>query len=464
MKKKIFLHLFTSFLVFCWLPVLAGNITFDIDDHSGSALNETVKIYYNDYGNHWVLLGQTSTGNITVTAPDGTWNFKAVLFGHSVQVLPGLTVPGTITHTFQTAEFEVWVKKSDGSNFGGIATSWNDYGNHWVSIGATNATTGRAAIELFPGTYNFRAYKDDTEQDKPLTVGSSGGTGTVIMQTSKFVCHVTDSDGNDFKDIKVSYNDYGAHYLSMGLTDASGLADIELFPGTYNFRAYKDHTDQVESLGIATSGATAQVEFQTAKATAYVKDCDNGNPIAGIKVGFNDYGNHYLNLGLTGSDGKAYIELFPGTGYKFRANTIYTNQYVTHDLPASGYTYEFNPTRVCFNFSGIVKYNDYGNHWMTLACDTYMFPGSYKFSFDGNVVDNVAISGCSMSKTILLITLKDSYGTPVPGGVAKLGVGGWPVIGTTDANGLLVYMHPTALGNMKIRMTAPNYGGTETSP
>lgn len=366
-----------AFLLFGWLPALAGSITFNIDDYSGSPLTETVKVYYEDYSTHWALLGTTSTGVLTVSMSDGTYNFKAVL-KRSAQVITGV-VPGTIN--FQTSKFIVHVKKSDGSNFPGIITYYEDYSAHWSLVGTTGSD-GKASIELFPGDHNFKAKKNYTQQTGYLNISTSGTTGTKI--------------------------------------------------------------------------------FQTAEAISFVKDCDNNNPIAGIDISFEDYSAHWLTVGTTGSDGKASIELFPGTR-KFKAKTIRSFEVISMDLALTSTQIEFNPTRVCFTYSGSVKYEDYSCHWIPFPCDTYLFPGTYNFRFDA-VQTQIAISGCTMSSTVIIANLKDSYGSPVEGGIAKLHKGGPTILmGTTDVNGRVIYMYNGTVSNARVSMTAPNAGGTEMS-
>ena len=93
------------------------------------------------------------------------------------------------------------------------------------------------------------------------------------------------------------------------------------------------------------------ITFQSALVTALAKDCESGDPIPGIKMGFNDYGNHILNMGNTDAAGKAYIELFTGTNYKFRGYNLHTQEFKTADLVPAGITVEFNPTRVNFHYS-----------------------------------------------------------------------------------------------------------------
>lgn len=461
MKKCLCVSILVCLALFLTLGAtnaFAETVNLEVKD-SGNNWLAGVKVYYNDYGNHYVLLGTTNgSGQVTANIADGTYNFKAVK-DHTEQIKSGV-VPGLVS--FQTSKFVVHVKDSDDSDFPGIAVSFNDYGNHYLSMGNTDGS-GNASIELFPGARTFKATKNHTYDTADLTISSSGTSNTVNLQTSEFVVHVTKSDGSDFPGIAVSFNDYGNHYLSMGATDGSGNASIELFPGIRTFKATKDHTNDTGDLTVDTPGGNGIIEFQTSLAIGFVKDCDNSDPIEGIQVAFNDYGNHWLNFGPTGSDGKASIELFAGD-YDLRAVTNHTSQVMPISLSGTSTLVEFNPTKLCFSYSGTVKYNDYGNHWMTITCGTYLFPGTYDFKFDGIVQEDVNISGCLMDGSVLIITLKNSSGAGVPGGKAELGVGGWPYIGDTDANGNLVYIHSSTLGNMRVRMTAPNNGGTQTSP
>ena len=509
-------------------PVFAAdvdNVTLTVQDSIGTPL-DGVNVYYNDYSNHWVLLGTTAGGNpVMASFADGTYNIKAVK-DYSQQV-ESVVVSGTGNQIFQTDKFIVHVKDSTTANFPGVAVAYNDYSNHYLGMGTTDSN-GNAFIELFPGDYNFRATKDhstaigisssnyvefqttlftvhvkdssganfpditvayndysnhylsmgNTDSDGYASIELFPGTytfratkdhsmvtgdtnSTIEFQTALFTVHVKDSSGDDFEGIAVGYNDYSNHYLSMGNTDSEGNVSIELFPGTYTFRATKDHTFDTGDLTNDTAGTEATIDFQTAEAIAYVKDCD-GTPLAGFKVAFNDYSNHWLNMGTTGIDGKASIELFPGIR-TIRAWIDYTYEVKNLDLTLTESSVEFNPTKVNWQYSGTIKYNDYSNHWKTMTSPFYLFPGTYAFRFDA-IQQDITISGCAMQGSVLVIRLKDSYGNGMAGGTAHLGVGGWPVIGTTDANGVLLYFHNSTLGNMRIRMDAPFYGGSQESP
>ena len=76
---------------------------------------------------------------------------------HTEQIA-NVSVSGTGAYTFQTSKFfTVHVDDSGDVDFPGIAASFNDYGNHYLSMGNTDAN-GDAFIELFPGTHKIKAY------------------------------------------------------------------------------------------------------------------------------------------------------------------------------------------------------------------------------------------------------------------------------------------------------------------
>ena len=64
--------------------------------------------------------------------------------------------------------------------------------------------------------------------------------------------------------------------------------------------------------------------------------------------------------------------------------------------------------------------------------------------------------------TDITVILKDSQEAPVQYGKVYLGVGGWPLKGETDVNGIFTFSY-TGAASMCVRVTAPNYGGTQTT-
>ena len=162
--------------------------------------------------------------------------------------------------------------KADGSALPNIPIARNDYGNHYVSVGTTDANGLLFTTTVPNGTWKFRASKDKSNQYK------TAGPSTIIFQTAKFVVNIKKSDcTTNFEGIAVSYNDYGNHYLSMGNTDANGLASIELFPGNYKFKGYKNHTAKTGFLNLPTSGTTGTLQLETSEFKVHVKKADGSD-------------------------------------------------------------------------------------------------------------------------------------------------------------------------------------------
>ncbi|MCB0843149.1 MAG: T9SS type A sorting domain-containing protein, partial [Bacteroidetes bacterium] len=423
-----------------------------------------IEVEYNDYGSHWIDLDPQLTdasGNSSIQLFPGNYNFRAKK-NYSVQVVSKEILSSGTSGTieFQTSKYIAHVTNSVGTDFQNIEVEYNDYGSHWIDLDPQYTdVNGNSSIELFPGNYQFRAKKNYSYQNKYHEILTSGTSGVVEFQTSEYVAHVSKHDGSDFEGIEVEYNDYGSHWIDLDpqYTDINGNSSIELFPGNFTFRAKKNYSYQQNDLEILTSGTSDIVEFQTSLAVGLVKDCDNNSPVSGIEVEYNDYGSHWIDLDpqYTGVDGKSSIELFPGT-YTLRAKNLYTVKELPITLePVSvspTTTVEFNPTRVCFNYGGTVKYNDYGSHWINLPCDSYMFPGTYDFRFGSNT-ETIAISGCAITQTVAYIKLLDSNGNGIQGQEGFFRIGGtYYSAGLTDVNGEITAFMDGNLGNTYFKM------------
>lgn len=426
-----------------------GNVNiFKTVKHDGSPL-PGIKIERNHRYSSYTYVGTTDANGIlfTTNQPDGPWKYKATKDRSAQYIISG---PNTIT--FQTSEFITHVMHTDGSPFEGIVTDYNHVYSSYMNVGTTDAS-GNASIELFPGDYKFKATKDRSVQYKNLEILTPGTSASVDFQTSTFVTHVMKHDGSDFEGIETEYNHVYSSYMNVGTTDASGNASIELFPGNHKFKATKDRSTQVKMLEILTSGTTQAVDFQTALAEAHVKDCDLNIGVEGAAVEYNHVYSSYmgLNPNTTDASGIASIELFPGT-YKFKASIIRTSQVQTVNITGPVTTFEFNPTRVTFNYPGTVKYNHVYSNYMTIGDDTYMFPGTYNFRFyDGNslaVQMPIEIAGCSMDQSLIFVQLQNSQNSGLAGGDFKyrIGWGGYTGLGTdASGNGMWTFVdgHPT---------------------
>jgi len=447
----------------CSAPPLEGNVhIFKTLKADGYPL-PNIKISRNAYSNQYVTVGYTDANGILFTTdqPDGTWKFRAYKNFSQQYITAGPSI-----FVFQTSEFIAHVKHTDGSDFEGVEVEYNHYSNQWIDLSPKyTGVDGKSSIELFPGNFKFRAKKNFSIQEEYLEITSSGNTDIVEFQTSTFTAHVLMHDGANFAGIEVEYNHYSNQWIDLSpkYTGVDGKSYIELFPGNFKFRAKKNFSIQEEYLEITSLATTDIVTFQTALAIGLVKDCDLDSPVQGIEVEYNHYSNQWIDFSpkYTGADGKSTIELFPGT-YNLRAKTIFTIEYKQIVLTWPTTTVEFNPTRVCFQYAGTVKYNHYSNQWITIPCDTYMFPGTYNFRFysTGNptIEKTITIAGCAMGGNVAFIHAEYSTGAPIVGAETWYYIYPPPTVslGPTDANGDVFVLLP--LNKTTAKFTLEYYG------
>ncbi len=422
-------------------------------DSEGDPLAD-IDVAWNHRYSSYTNLGKTASDGflfINSGVPAGNRKFKATK-NYTTQVK---TTDGYVK--FRTSKFIVNVKDFDGNNEPGIQVQYNHRYSSYMNIGNTDAN-GNASIELFSGTRKFKGIKNYTTITKTLTVNSEGSSGVVMFQLSKYVLKVLKSDGSPFSGIKVQFNHRYSSYMNVGNTDGDGKTSIELFPGNRKFKAERHYTTQVNTLNIPGEGDTDELVFQTELATAYVEDCNDNQPVAGVQIQFNHRYSSYMNVGTTGADGKASIELFPAIR-KFKATINHTSEVKEVDYSGgAAVDVEFNPTLVNMNYAGTVKWNHRYSSYTNVPSDYYMFPGTYKFRFySGSTLDleeNIAISGCSFEEALIFVQLQKSNGSGLPDATFKyrFGYGSYTSIGTDNSGDGIWYFIPGDPGNTKVRV------------
>ena len=273
-------------------------------------------------------------------------------------------------------------------------------------------------------------------------------------ETISVTVQLLDSQGNGLAGGQVSY--YASGWKPFGVTDSNGAVTKELPPGVYSFRmGYAGATEQRSNVDI---GVTNPLIFQTTEMVVQLQRCD-GSGVAGGQVSY--YASGWKPFGATDASGQARRELLP-VKYSFRmALAGATEQRSNVDINAVN-PLTFTAAQVTLHFSGDIRF--YAGGWKSFSKPSMdLLPGAYPFRFDGHQ-QQLAVNGCSLEQSVLSISLKDSAGAGVEGGRAYLGLDSWPFIGTTDANGQLMYFHDGDLGSVSVRMDAPFYGGSQTSP
>ena len=493
-----------------------GNVyIFKVKDEAGDGIaGVPIEWHYNtNYGNTYKLLGSTdangellSIGDVTKT---GNQPFRAEY---------NKTTQRKYTSNyleFQTIVATALVENCEQGPISGVDIDFlwhpNYSGNNWrIDVGTTDSN-GEASIELFPGNHKFEAKINHTKSVKTfdldpgnavdvefnptlVNLNYSGSVkwkynnyyytdvtpdylmfpGTYLFKFDQhhktlavsgctfggnvYIFKVKDEAGAAIADVPIEWHyntNYGNTYTLIGETDANGklfsIGDVTK-TGNQPFRAKYNQTYQRKL-------TTNYLEFQTAVATALVQNCEQG-PISGVDIDFlwhpNYTGNNWrIDVGTTGNDGTASIELFPGN-HKFEAKINYTKSVKTFDLdPNVAVDVEFNPTQVNLSYPGTVEWK-YNNYYYTVVLPDYlMFPGTYNFKFigsNGNIYRDLAITGCSFEKSYVYLTVMDEYGNGVPGAKFEPACGGsWqPLLtGSTNANGHLFAEIPSCMTKIR---------------
>jgi hypothetical protein len=139
-------------------------------------------------------------------------------------------------------------------------------------------------------------------------------------------------------------------------------------------------------------------------------------------------------------------------------STIYTG-YAIALGGTNEHTVVFGTTTVCLNFSGNIKYS--AGSWFSFPSNgcQELLPGSYNFNFDGYSL-TLDVSGDKVEKSIVVAKLLDSSGNGLAGGDIdyRFGWGSYASLGTTPANGTIVYAIDGLQTNTKFRVSYA--GGT----
>jgi len=247
------------------------------------------------------------------------------------------------------------------------------------------------------------------------------------------------------------------HYGGYVHTDGSGqflTEDITCsnWDGKITLNLHQTSKELVVSGGAVT--------FMTAKVNVNLKNPCSGliteSPGGTVRQG----GGHWYIHGTTSGTGVVTFYAFPGN-VKLEMNYHYKTITQNPVAIATGVNeVDFLTTTVNIVYGGTVKYSTGG--WPTITFPFEMLQADHTLKF-GNIEKTINVSGCTLDGSVIIANLLNSDGDPVENGTVQLGVGGWPVIGNTDKDGQLFYFYNNALGNMRLKMTAPNYGGTETS-
>ncbi len=286
-------------------------------------------------------------------------------------------------------------------------------------------------------------------------VGLASGSTTINIE-------VKNSTGDPVQGAKVYLGVGGWPYI--GETGADGKLEYTHNSSLGNMRVQvtAPNNGGTETTAYQDTSVNPTFQLQTHQAVIQLID-HNGDPLSGGKVEIGHGG--WPVIGTTNADGKVYHEYFAGT-QNFRMSYNYGTETKSHTHTAGGSTLVFQTGLVDLQFSGTVAHGVSG--WPLYAGPTEMLPVEHRFGFSGSgytrkEIHLTPIVGGVLEKSIFYVRLRNSSGAGIEGGSAQLGVGGWPSMGTTGSDGILLYARDGKVGNMRVQMTAP-LGGTQTSP
>ena len=418
------------------------NVTIRVRQDDGTTAVSGVSASYAT--SSWYFIGVTDgTGTVSKSIPAGTYNFKVVYRGTSST--QSVTVSGDMTIDFYTTKVVVTTLDNAGSNLDGVSISYA--GGSWYGIGSTSA--GTVSAQLFPGSYDFRAFYRGTATTHTSNVlgdGISSGSTTNIpaFYTTKVNLTTFDDGGNNLDGASVSYA--SGSWYNVGST-VSGTVSAQLYPGSYNFKAFYRGTAASQTGNVLGDGVTGGVStnipaFYTTKVSINVSSC-SGTNVPGVNLSYAS--GSWYGLGNTDALGNVEAQVFPGT-YNFKAHYRGTSETQSVNVSGDGVSANSN-TSVSYKPTTVTNYNQGSAYasgsWYSAYGVNYMFPGTYLFKINGYTT-NVTISGCSKSFFVNILVLKDHNGDPLSGGKGRGGFGtnhgawfagnGAP----TDANGVLL--------------------------
>ncbi len=259
-------------------------------------------------------LGTTdASGTVTAVLLDGTYDFTMRYVSEtSTQTV---TITGSPTVTFRMVTVTAHLAQSNGAPIsGGDAAMWfRPAGAGWFGLGPPDAS-GNAKVDVLPATYDFQAvWLGVTAVRSAVAVN---GPTTVTLQTSSVPLRLLASTGSPLSGQDAAFYARAAGtptWTAVGVPDATGTANVELFPGAYDFEARWFGVFSAQ-LNVSVSGGTT-VTFRTAPATSVLLASTNAG-LSGQDAAFFFRVNGTAPWTLTGApdaSGSAVQELFPGT-------------------------------------------------------------------------------------------------------------------------------------------------------
>lgn len=300
-------------------------------------------------GGGWKGMGSTdASGETTAETFGDKYTVEISYLGVTISrnfnlpVLPasggdGSTKNRKATVKFYTTKVTVKVCDSDGNPIQGATARWKT--NTYRNLGPTDVN-GEVVFQTFKttGVLVESSYNFTTSPELSINiVGSNTGANKNREQEVKFyttkVTAKVSCGGTDVENINTQYKTNT--YRNIGNTDASGEATIQLYPGTYDFRARNGGTEE-EKLAQVVPG-----DAETASQSVVISFAPTT-----VTIHYDGGSVHYNTGSWQSASGTRY--LFPGT-YNFRFGP--SSNYRYQDIVISGCTFEKTAVVITLNAS-----------------------------------------------------------------------------------------------------------------
>lgn len=298
---------------------------------------------YINTNNAWRSIGNTTTGNGTVSTDifPGNYNVRATL-SVSADTFENYLVVGTGDTANAISVLDLYPHQitflglnSDSVGVQGISNQFKlSSVTNWSTAGTTNANGVYENLYLFPGEYDFRSNYKNTEYVRTINLG---GTSLVPVTDSLFawltkvtVRGMRSSDNTAaIPSISTRYFAQNA-WRTFGTTNASGVVDLDLFPGQYDFSGTLNSTsDTLYNVTISGNGATSNVkqnvDFYPTQVTLLALNSDSVGVVSVAHSFKPTPSAAWRSIGNSNDDGiKDEYYIFPGE-YEFKSTYNYTD-------------------------------------------------------------------------------------------------------------------------------------------
>ena len=273
-------------------------------------------VYYLGY-NGWQLLDTTDLNGLATKELLPGSHYYTVSDGISSLQSIGTQHVCTL-YTFTLGAADIYLLSSIGTGLSGANVYY--YANGWQFLGTTDGT-GLATKDLFPGSYSFKIEYAGTQSSTPTyhNINSS-----YTFYTCNAQVYLKSSTNAGISGATIKYLGTSG-WITLGITDGSGLAFKELLPGNYYYTidyAFNTYTSSPKS-------ACTPFTYNTTNAIVNLKS-SLGAGLANGDVYYYSSGN-WRFFGTTNGSGVASSELLAGS-YNFNMKYANTQAYSNHHI------------------------------------------------------------------------------------------------------------------------------------